>query len=113
MKQPLIERLRIRAHIRRNAKGRKSVEEGKPDRIADLLEESANEIEHLERSKEKLKDALISLIQESNVDNLKNMRDYCSYQLNEKYGTDTDDIERSLFAISVLIEIMEKEKNNI
>ena len=48
MEESLIERLRIRAHIRRNAKGRKSVEEGKPDRLADLLEEAANELERLE-----------------------------------------------------------------
>ena len=43
--QTLIERLRIRASIRRNNTERKSVQEGKPDRIADLLEEAANEIE--------------------------------------------------------------------
>lgn len=48
MEQSLVERLRIRAHIRRNAKGRKSVEEGKPDRLADLLEEAADELERLE-----------------------------------------------------------------
>lgn len=48
MEESLIERLRIRAHIRRNAKGRKSVEEGKPDRLADLLEEAANELERLQ-----------------------------------------------------------------
>ena len=48
MEESLIERLRIRAHIRRNAKGRKSVEEGKPDRLADLLEEAADELERLE-----------------------------------------------------------------
>jgi len=47
MNESLLERLRIRANIRRNAKGRKSVEEGKPDRIADLLEEAANELERL------------------------------------------------------------------
>lgn len=40
-------RLRTRAEIRRNAKGRKSVVEGKPDRIADLLVEAAIEIETL------------------------------------------------------------------
>ena len=45
--QTLVERLRIRASIRRNNKERKSVQEGKPDRIADLLEESADEIERL------------------------------------------------------------------
>ena len=45
--QDLVYRLRKRAEIRRQIPGRKSVEEGKPDRIADLLEEAANEIERL------------------------------------------------------------------
>lgn len=44
----LIDRLRKRAAIRRTAKGRKSVEKGEPDRIADLLEEAADEIERLD-----------------------------------------------------------------
>ena len=43
----LVYRLRKRAEIRRQIPGRKSVEESKPDRIADLLEEAANEIERL------------------------------------------------------------------
>jgi hypothetical protein len=43
--QSLIFRLRKRAEIRRNIKDRKSVQEGTPDRIADLLEEAANELE--------------------------------------------------------------------
>lgn len=43
----LIERLRIRAAIRRQIPTRKSVLEGKPDRIADLLEEAASELERL------------------------------------------------------------------
>ncbi len=43
--QPLVEKLRTRASIRRSIKDRKSVQEGKPDRIANLLEEAANEIE--------------------------------------------------------------------
>jgi hypothetical protein len=47
--QSLVFRLRKRAEIRRQIQGRKSVEEGKPDRIADLLEEAANEIERLMR----------------------------------------------------------------
>lgn len=46
--QSLVFRLRKRAEIRRQIPGRKSVEEGTPDRIADLLEEAANEIERLE-----------------------------------------------------------------
>lgn len=47
--QSLTERLRIRAEIRRQIPSRKSVQEGKPDRIADLLEEAADEIERLEQ----------------------------------------------------------------
>jgi hypothetical protein len=43
--QSLVFRLRKRAEIRRQIKDRKSVREGQPDRIADLLEEAANEIE--------------------------------------------------------------------
>jgi hypothetical protein len=43
----IVYRLRKRAEIRRQIPGRKSVEEGAPDRIADLLEEAANEIERL------------------------------------------------------------------
>jgi hypothetical protein len=45
--QPLIFRLRKRAEIRRQIPGRLAVTEGKPDKIADLLEEAANEIESL------------------------------------------------------------------
>ena len=43
----LVYRLRKRAEIRRQIPDRKSVAEGKPDRIADLLEEAAEEIEAL------------------------------------------------------------------
>lgn len=43
----IVFRLKTRAAIRRQAKGRKSVEEGKPDRMADLLDEAANEIVEL------------------------------------------------------------------
>ena len=44
----LVYRLRKRAEIRRNINSRKSVQEGKADRISDLLEEAADEIEELE-----------------------------------------------------------------
>lgn len=44
----LVFRLRKRAEIRRQIKTRKSVQEGQPDRISDLLEEAANRIEELE-----------------------------------------------------------------
>lgn len=40
----IVYRLRKRAEIRRQISSRKSVQEGKPDRIADLLEEAASEI---------------------------------------------------------------------
>lgn len=46
--QSLLFRLRKRAEIRRQIPGRKSVEEGTPDRIADLLDEAADEIERLQ-----------------------------------------------------------------
>lgn len=45
--QSLVFRLRKRAEIRRQIQGRKSVQEGKADRIADLLDEAANKIELL------------------------------------------------------------------
>jgi hypothetical protein len=44
----LVYRLRKRAEIRRQIPTRKSVQEGQPDRIADLLEEAANRIEQQE-----------------------------------------------------------------
>jgi hypothetical protein len=44
----LVYRLRKRAEIRRNIPHRKSVQEGKPDRIADLLDEAANELDKKE-----------------------------------------------------------------
>jgi hypothetical protein len=47
--ESLIYRLRKRAEIRRSINSRKSVQEGKPDRISDLLEEAANEIERLDK----------------------------------------------------------------
>lgn len=49
----LVERLRKRAEIRRQIGSRKSVQEGKPDRLADLLEEAANELEKLTRYKKR------------------------------------------------------------
>jgi vacuolar-type H+-ATPase subunit I/STV1 len=48
-------RLRKRAEIRRQIKDRKSVQEGTPDRIADLLEEAADEIEQLQLELDRLK----------------------------------------------------------
>ena len=45
--QSLIFRLRKRSEIRRQIQSRKSVQEGRPDRIASLLDEAADEIERL------------------------------------------------------------------
>lgn len=54
--QDLVYRLRKRAEIRRQIKGRKSVEEGKPDRICLLLEEAATEISNLQAVVEQMKE---------------------------------------------------------
>jgi hypothetical protein len=43
--EPLVERLRTRAAIRRQIVTRRIVIEGKPDRIADLLEEAADALD--------------------------------------------------------------------
>lgn len=48
MNEDLKFRLRKRAEIRRQISTRKSVQEGKPDRLSDLLEEAADRIEKLE-----------------------------------------------------------------
>jgi hypothetical protein len=61
--ETLVYRLRKRAEIRRNITTRKSVQEDKPDRIADILEEAANEIEELAN---KLKEAANELEESSN-----------------------------------------------
>ncbi len=45
--EDIVYRLRKRAEIRQQIETRKSVQEGKPDRIALLLEEAASEIERL------------------------------------------------------------------
>jgi len=47
--ESLVERLRKRAEIRRQIPTRKSVQNGEPDRIANLLDEAADRIEELEK----------------------------------------------------------------
>ena len=49
MTEDLVYRLKKRAEIRRQISTRKSVQEGKPDRLADLLDEAAVEIERLRK----------------------------------------------------------------
>lgn len=58
--QSLVFRLRKRAEIRRQIKDRKSVQEGAPDRIADLLEEAANKLVLQEKQIQDLNDLLRS-----------------------------------------------------
>jgi len=49
MSEDIIYRLRKRAEIRRQIPNRKAVEEGLPDRLANLLDEAADEIEKMRR----------------------------------------------------------------
>ena len=49
MHDDLIFRLLKRAEIRRQIPTRKSVQEGKPDRIADLLEEAAEALKEAQK----------------------------------------------------------------
>ena len=49
--EDLVYRLRKRAEIRRQIPTRKSVQDNQPDRLSDLLEESAYEIERLRNMK--------------------------------------------------------------
>ena len=53
--QSLVFRLRKRAEIRRQIGSRKSVQEGRPDRLSDLLEEAADELESLRKQVTALK----------------------------------------------------------
>jgi hypothetical protein len=55
MKDDLIFRLKERARIRRQIPTRKSVQEGMPDRIADLLEEAAEELNKLHEELDRLR----------------------------------------------------------
>ena len=49
MMEDLVYRLRKRAEIRRQIPSRKSVQEGQPDRLADLLDEAADAILELRK----------------------------------------------------------------
>ena len=60
--QSLVFRLRKRAEIRRQIKDRKSVQEGANDRIADLLEEAAGEIEKLEQKMVQLETEITEIV---------------------------------------------------
>ncbi|CAB4129939.1 hypothetical protein UFOVP116_189 [uncultured Caudovirales phage] len=59
--QDLVYRLNKRAEIRRSISTRKSVQEGKPDRMSDLLEEAAREITALRETNEKSLEQILLL----------------------------------------------------
>jgi len=59
--EDIVYRLQKRAEIRRQIPGRKSVEEGTADRIADILEEAATEIEESATEIKRLKDVIQNL----------------------------------------------------
>lgn len=61
MSDDLVYRLRKRAEIRRQIDTRKSVQNNEPDRIADLLEEAANEYKKVSETMEKYKKVLIEI----------------------------------------------------
>lgn len=65
MTEDLVYRLRKRAEIRRQISTRKSVQEGKPDRMADLLDEAARRIEELVGRLEQLADSSMILDDEN------------------------------------------------
>lgn len=56
--QSLVFRLRKRAEIRRQIPGRLAVVENKPDKIANLLDEAADRIDHLEKMLRDVNDLL-------------------------------------------------------
>jgi hypothetical protein len=59
--EDLVYRLRKRAEIRRQIPTRKSVQEGEPDRLADLLDEAADEIVYLKDTVDDLQDTVNGL----------------------------------------------------
>ena len=75
----LILRLRIRASIRRQISTRRSVQEGKPDRLADLLDESANE---LSRFQNELEESANEISRLQNELELKRNRNIFSFLVN-------------------------------
>lgn len=58
MTDDIVYRLRKRAEIRRQIPSRKSVQEGKEDRLADLLEEAARVIHILRLQNQQLTDTI-------------------------------------------------------
>jgi len=61
MSNDIVENLRKRAEIRMTAKDRKSVQEGKPDRLSELLIAAADKIEKLETELDDANDIITEL----------------------------------------------------
>lgn len=59
MDEDIVDRLRTRADIRLQISTRKSVQEGKPDRLSALLYEAANTIDNLRSANRSFASALI------------------------------------------------------
>lgn len=78
----LLYRLEKRAEIRRQIPGRKSVENGEPDRIADLLEEAATEIERLQSHMAVEARIRLELVRTNNLLRAENDRLYRVIELN-------------------------------
>lgn len=68
--QSLVFRLLKRAEIRRQISSRKSVQEGAPDRIADLLEESATRIIEQDKTIKKMQEQISDLHWQVNPDRM-------------------------------------------
>ena len=82
----LVERLRKRAEIRRQIPTRKSVQEGKPDRIADLLEEAADEIIRLNKEIDK-RDVQLMNVDLERRDAERKLRELCLQCATEAVNT--------------------------
>jgi hypothetical protein len=67
-KEDIVTRLNKRAAIRKQIVTRKSVQEGKPDRLAELLEEAAREITRLRKYEDKVEADEMSALFYSGLD---------------------------------------------
>lgn len=103
MKDDLVYRLRKRAEIRRSIITRKSVQERKPDRIADLLEEAADALEEFIRGERMCDCREIKRIKLSDGTILENplrgVIDRCGYDKDSKYKSFDDVKEPGLYFI--------------
>ena len=110
--EDLIYRLRKRAEIRRSISTRKSVIEGKPDRISDLLEEAAialeNKVETLTREEFNLLESILedAWIKESKgIDN----SPWISGSFNTRQNSELNQKRERILNILTKVEVMVDE----